>query len=51
MYSGYTVEDVVESKQGGGNIHILSPRRLVAWAATTGMVVRKDTGGGLADCK
>jgi hypothetical protein len=51
VYSGYTVEDGVESKQGGGNIHILSPLLMSAWKASRGMVVHRDNQDGLGDCK
>jgi len=51
LYSGYTVEDGVESKQGGENFHILSPLLISAWKASREMMVPRDNGGGLCDCK
>jgi hypothetical protein len=52
QYSGYSVEDGVESKQGGGNIiHILSPLLISSRKASRGMVVHRDNRGGLGDCK
>jgi hypothetical protein len=51
LYSRYTVDDGVKSKQGGGNIHILSPLLISARKACRGMRVHRDIRGGLGDGK
>jgi hypothetical protein len=51
MYSGYTVQDRVESKQGSENIHIISPLHISVQKASSGMVVHRDHTGGLDDGK
>jgi len=48
---GYTVEDKVESKQGGGNIDIVFLLLISTRTASRGMVGHRDTRGGLGDCK
>jgi len=45
------VEDGVESKQGSGNIQILSPLLISARKASRGIVVLRDNRGGLGDGK
>jgi len=51
LYSGYTVEDGVESKRGGGNVHIISPLLIFARKASRGMVVDRNNRGRLGDGK
>jgi len=51
LNSWYPVEDGIESKQSGGNIHILSPLLISARNARREMVVYRDNRGVLGDGK